>query len=85
MVMVRYLKGHFDGKIWFLGTKEKVSCQEKEAGRIMRRIEDGKMINLSDISLCHEPAVTEKERTTEHQVLSSQNQDMSDCESESLE
>ena len=83
--MVRCLKGDFEGKIWFLGTKEEVSSQEKEAERIMRRVEEGEIINLSDISLCQGSAVTEKERTVDNQVFSSQNQDMSDCESECLE
>ena len=84
-VMVRCLKGDFEGKIWFLGTKEEVSSQEKEAERIMRRVEEGEIFNISDISLCQGSAVTEKERTVDNQVFSSQNQDMSDCESECLE
>ena len=51
----------------------------------MRRIEAGEMINLSDNSQYQDTAATEKERTTEHYVLFSQNQNMSDCESECLE
>ena len=50
-VLVRCARGDYIGKIWFLGTNEEVLAQEKVAETIMRRIESGENINLSDVSL----------------------------------
>ena len=50
-ITVRCASGDYVGKIWFLGTNAEVKVQEKEAEQIMRRIEDGENINVSDISL----------------------------------
>ena len=45
------MKGDFEEKNCVVGTKEEVMSQEKEAQKILRRIEEGVTINLSDISL----------------------------------
>ena len=50
-VKVRCPGGEFTGKVWFLGTNEEVRSKEKEAEQIMRRIDEGESLNISDISL----------------------------------
>ena len=45
------VKGDFEEKNCVVGTKEEVMSQEKEAQKILRRIEEGVTINLSDIYL----------------------------------
>ena len=53
-VTVAFSKGHFEGKIWFLGTHDEVEKQLPEAEKVMRRVAEGDKINLSDISLRQE-------------------------------
>ena len=70
------VKGDFEEKNCVVGTKEEVLSQEKEAEIIVRRIEEGVIINLSDISLGQGHGGIAP--TVENQVVS-------DCESESSE
>ena len=44
------VKGDFEEKNCVVETKEEVMSQEKEAQKILRRIEEGVTINFSDIS-----------------------------------
>ena len=48
-VTVRCSMGLFEGKIWFWGANEEVTCQEKVAESIMRRIDEGESLNLPEV------------------------------------
>ena len=61
LVTIRCAQGDYVGKIWFMGTNAEVLAQEKVAETIMRRINDGENLNLSEISLTQSSLNKEKE------------------------
>ena len=89
-IVVRCSGGEYTGKVWFLGTNAEVKSKEKEAEQIMRRIEDGESLNLSEISLSHCQSFERFEQQQQQQLVSespnpsTQDEVDSDCEAESL-
>ena len=78
-VLVRCARDYI-GKIWFLGTNEEVLAQEKVAETIMRRIESGENINLSDVSLSQSFFNKEQENVQPSPVATQIDHDSSDSQ-----
>ena len=82
-VTVRCPSGLFEGKVWFLGTAEEVASQEKVAESIMKRIDEGKNLNISEVSLGQVHGDKENQPSTSIDSLH-QSADDSDSETDSF-
>ena len=78
-VTVRCPSGLFEGKVWFLGIAEEVASQEKVAESIMKRIDEGESLNISEVSLGQVHADKENQPSTS---IDSVHQSADDSDSE---